>query len=44
MYVRAEAIIRTLRQDHIQAGFRYHAVSLEDAFVHHIGELTEKFD
>lgn len=40
----AEAIIQTLRQDNVQADFRHHTVSLEDAFVHHIGELTEKFD
>lgn len=40
----AEAIIRTLRQDNVQTGFRHHTVSLEDAFVHHIGELSEKFD
>ncbi|MBN1993553.1 MAG: ABC transporter ATP-binding protein [Anaerolineae bacterium] len=40
----AEAIIRALRQDNVQTGFRHHTVSLEDAFVHHIGELTEKFD
>jgi ABC-type multidrug transport system ATPase subunit len=40
----AEAIIRTLRQDQVQAKFRHHTVSLEDAFVYHIGELTEKFD
>lgn len=40
----AEAIIRTLRQENIQANFRHHTVSLEDAFVYHIGELTERFD
>jgi ABC-2 type transport system ATP-binding protein len=40
----AEAIIQTLRQDNIQAKFRHHTVSLEDAFVHHIGALAEKFD
>ena len=40
----AETIIRTLRQDRVQADFRHHTVSLEDAFVHHIGELAEKFD
>jgi ABC-2 type transport system ATP-binding protein len=40
----AEQIIHTMRQDGIQANFRHHTVSLEDAFVHHIGELTEKFD
>jgi ABC-2 type transport system ATP-binding protein len=40
----AEAIIRVLREDGVQARFRQHTVSLEDAFIHHIGELTEKFD
>ena len=38
----AETIIRTLRQDHVQADFRHHTVSLEDAFVHHIGGLSQK--
>jgi len=40
----AEAIIKVLRQEGVEVGFRYHAISLEDAFLHHIGELTEKFD
>ena len=40
----AEAIIRTLREDHIVAGFRHHTATLEDAFIHHIGELAERFD
>ena len=40
----AEAIIRVLRADNVHARFRHHTVSLEDAFVHHIGELSEKFD
>ncbi|MBN2006073.1 MAG: ABC transporter ATP-binding protein [Anaerolineae bacterium] len=40
----AEAIIRVLREDNVHARFRHHAVSLEDAFVHHIGELSERFD
>jgi ABC-2 type transport system ATP-binding protein len=40
----AEAIIRVLREEHLQVGFRHHTVSLEDAFLHHVGELTEKFD
>lgn len=40
----AEAIIHTLRGDGVQAGFRQHTVSLEDAFLHHVGELTERFD
>jgi len=39
-----EAIIRVLRQDNVQADFRHHTVSLEDAFLHHVGELSEKFD
>ena len=40
----AEAIIRTLREDRVRARFRHRTVSLEDAFVHHVGELSEKFD
>ncbi len=40
----AEAIIRVIRQDNVRTRFRHHTVSLEDAFVHHVGELTEKFD
>ncbi len=40
----AEEIIHVLRQDGIQASFRHHTASLEDAFLHHIGELNEKFE
>jgi ABC-2 type transport system ATP-binding protein len=40
----AEAIIRIIREDGIRAKFRHHTVSLEDAFIHQIGELTEKFE
>ena len=40
----AEAIIQTLRQDGVKARFRHHPVSLEDAFVQHIGNLAEKFE
>ncbi len=40
----AEAIIHTLREDHVQTGFRHHSVSLEDAFLHYAGALTERFD
>jgi ABC-2 type transport system ATP-binding protein len=40
----AETIFRVLREDNVHARFRHHTVSLEDAFVHHIGELSEKFD
>lgn len=40
----AEGIIRVLREDDVRVRFRHHTVSLQDAFIHHIGELTEKFD
>jgi ABC-2 type transport system ATP-binding protein len=40
----AEAIARTLREDHVQTVFRHQTVSLEDAFIHHVGKLTETFD
>ncbi|MHA2169915.1 MAG: ABC transporter ATP-binding protein [Candidatus Kariarchaeaceae archaeon] len=39
-----EAIIQVLRSDNIKAGFRQHSVTLEDAFIHHIGVLDESFD
>lgn len=40
----AEVIIQTLRQDGVKARFRHHPVSLEDAFVQHVGNLAEKFE
>jgi ABC-2 type transport system ATP-binding protein len=40
----AEAIIRVLREDKVRTRFRHHIVSLEDAFLHHIGELTDRFE
>ncbi|MBN1877258.1 MAG: ABC transporter ATP-binding protein [Anaerolineae bacterium] len=40
----AEAIIRIIREDNVHPRFRHHTVSLEDAFVHHIGELSERFE
>jgi ABC-2 type transport system ATP-binding protein len=40
----AEAIIRVLREDGVKTRFRHHVVSLEDAFLHYIGELTDRFD
>ena len=40
----AEAILRTLRGAGISAGFRLRSATLEDAFLHHIGELAERFD
>jgi len=40
----AEAIIQTMRQDGVTASFRHHTVSLEDAFLHQIGELNEHFE
>lgn len=40
----AEAIIRVLRLRDISAGFRQHSTTLEDAFLHYIGEVAERFD
>lgn len=40
----AEAILRVLREAGAQTSFRHHPVTLEDAFLHHLGELTETFD
>lgn len=40
----AEAILRTLRQAGVAAKFRLRSVSLEDAFLHHVGVLNDKFD
>jgi ABC-2 type transport system ATP-binding protein len=40
----AEEIIRLLRETGIQTSFRHHTATLEDAFFHHIGELTDKFE
>lgn len=39
-----EEIIQVLRQEQIRPHFRQHTVSLEDAFIHHIGALNETFD
>jgi ABC-2 type transport system ATP-binding protein len=39
-----EQIIKILQEDKIQTSFRHHSVSLEDAFIHHIGILDEKFE
>jgi ABC-2 type transport system ATP-binding protein len=40
----AEAIIRVLREENVRARFRQQNVSLEDAFLHYVGELVEKFE
>ncbi|MGB8212338.1 MAG: ABC transporter ATP-binding protein [Anaerolineales bacterium] len=40
----AEAIIQVLRQAGSRTSFRHHTVSLEDAFLFHIGELNERFE
>lgn len=39
-----EAVIQILREDNIHARFRHYTVSLEDAFVHHVGILSEGFE
>ena len=40
----AEAVIGELRGGNVVAGFRLHSATLEDAFIHHIGELSESFE
>ena len=40
----AEAIISVLRRNNVVAGFRQHSTTLEDAFLHHIGTITERFE
>lgn len=39
-----EAIIQTLRQENVRAMMRHHTVSLEDAFLHHVGVVEDKFE
>jgi len=39
-----EAIIHILRKNNVQTQFYNHDISLEDAFVHHIGVLKDNFD
>jgi ABC-2 type transport system ATP-binding protein len=39
-----EEIIQVLRQEELRPRFRHHTVSLEDAFIHHIGALDEAFE
>ena len=39
-----EEIIQVLRQEQVKARFRQRTVSLEDAFIHHIGALDETFE
>ncbi len=39
-----EEIIQLLRQEQIRPRFRQQTVSLEDAFIHHIGALDEAFE
>lgn len=40
----AESILRVLREEGVHASFRHHTASLEDAFLFHMGELTETFE
>jgi len=40
----SEDIIKVLRQDNVKTGFRHSAVSLEDAFIQHVGTLGESFE
>jgi ABC-2 type transport system ATP-binding protein len=40
----AEAIFHLLREAGVKPSFRHHTISLEDAFLYHIGELGERFE
>lgn len=40
----AEEIIPVLKEAGVTAGFHHRTVSLEDAFIHHIGMLNERFE
>lgn len=40
----AEAILKALRERGAQTSFRHHTATLEDAFLHHIGQISERFD
>jgi ABC-2 type transport system ATP-binding protein len=40
----AEAILGVLRGQGVQTSFRHHAASLEDAFLHHMGAISERFE
>lgn len=42
--VGTHAILQVLRDNDIRAPFRHRTVSLEDAFVHHIGILADRFE
>ena len=39
-----ESIIRVLREDGVRTKYRHHPVSLEDAFIHQLGVLNERFE
>jgi ABC-type multidrug transport system ATPase subunit len=39
-----ESIIRVLREDGVRTEYRHHPVSLEDAFIHQLGVLNERFE
>lgn len=40
----AEAIIRVLREHEVRVPFRHGSISLEDAFVHHLGVQADRFE
>lgn len=43
-YKGTEAVIQILKEEKVQPHFRHHAVTLEDAFVHFLGQQDEHFD
>ncbi len=40
----AQAILKALRECSAQTSFRHHTATLEDAFLHHMGQISERFD
>ena len=39
-----QAIIEIMKNDNVKTGFRQHSITLEDAFIHKVGQLSEAFD
>lgn len=44
LYDGIDEILGVLKAEHHKVNFRHHAISLEDAFIHHIGEFKDKVE
>ncbi len=42
LFTGTEQIIRIMREDGVKAGFKQHTITLEDAFIHHIGQFKDE--